>query len=57
VLVVVVNRTDEDTEISHSVIVVKVSVELYGVNFVVALTKSPVSPAEKKPRWIKEPSV
>ncbi len=56
-LVVVVNRTDEDTEISHSVIVVKVSVELYGVNFVVALTKSPVSPAEKKPRWIKEPSV
>jgi hypothetical protein len=56
VLVVVVNRTDEDTEISDSVIVVKVSVELYGLDVVVALAKSPVSPAEKKPRWIKEPS-
>ncbi len=55
-LVVVVNRTDEDTEISDSVIVVKVSVELYGLDVVVALAKSPVSPAEKKPRWIKEPS-
>ncbi len=55
-LVVVVNRTDEDTEISDSVIAVKVSVELYGLNDVVAFTKSPLSPAEKKPRWIKEPS-